>query len=216
MEQDKRYGLSLVKPYDDTIGPDAGYGRVLNPIGFAQRAAAVFQRNRENAAAEISGENTQDLGARGVLQAFDPKRVFAIARQGELGIGGDEAAHFISGHGRRGGDDREPGDAQHNPPVDPFRPGFFGHLTSYPPGHPAGARAASRRPARRSLPRASTPRRRPPQPPGARRCTLDRGIDALLAAVEDGDVALTLGAGNVWQAGEKLLARLRDGQAGKK
>ncbi len=46
--------------------------------------------------------------------------------------------------------------------------------------------------------------------------TLDRGIDALLAAVEDGDVALTLGAGNVWQAGEKLLARLRDGQAGKK
>ena len=41
--------------------------------------------------------------------------------------------------------------------------------------------------------------------------TLDRGVDALFRAAREGDVALTLGAGNVWQAGEKLLARLRGG-----
>ncbi len=35
--------------------------------------------------------------------------------------------------------------------------------------------------------------------------TLDRGVDALLAAASDGDLVLTLGAGNVWQAGEKVL-----------
>ena len=44
--------------------------------------------------------------------------------------------------------------------------------------------------------------------------TLDRGVDALFRAAREGDVALTLGAGNVWQAGEKLLARLRSGGAG--
>jgi UDP-N-acetylmuramate--alanine ligase len=38
--------------------------------------------------------------------------------------------------------------------------------------------------------------------------TLDRGVDALFAAAGDGDMVLTLGAGNVWQAGDKLLAKL--------
>ena len=42
--------------------------------------------------------------------------------------------------------------------------------------------------------------------------TLDRGVDALLDAAESGDAVVTLGAGNVWQAGEKLLARLRAGR----
>ncbi len=41
--------------------------------------------------------------------------------------------------------------------------------------------------------------------------TIDRGVDALLAAATDGDLVLTLGAGNVWQAGEKVLERLRAG-----
>ena len=42
--------------------------------------------------------------------------------------------------------------------------------------------------------------------------TLPRGVDALYNVARDGDMALTLGAGNVWQAGEMLLERLR-GQA---
>jgi UDP-N-acetylmuramate--alanine ligase len=42
--------------------------------------------------------------------------------------------------------------------------------------------------------------------------TLPRGVDALYRVAEDRDMALTLGAGNVWQAGEMLLERLR-GQA---
>jgi UDP-N-acetylmuramate--alanine ligase len=41
--------------------------------------------------------------------------------------------------------------------------------------------------------------------------TIDRGVEALLRAAQDGDVVVTLGAGNVWQAGEKVLARLRVG-----
>jgi UDP-N-acetylmuramate--alanine ligase len=41
--------------------------------------------------------------------------------------------------------------------------------------------------------------------------TIDRGVDALLGAAADGDLVLTLGAGNVWQAGEKVLQRLRAG-----
>jgi UDP-N-acetylmuramate--alanine ligase len=41
--------------------------------------------------------------------------------------------------------------------------------------------------------------------------TLDRGVDALLAAAGTDDLVLTLGAGNVWQAGEKVLERLRAG-----
>ena len=39
--------------------------------------------------------------------------------------------------------------------------------------------------------------------------TLARGVDALYSVAEDDDLALTLGAGNVWQAGEMLLERLR-------
>jgi UDP-N-acetylmuramate--alanine ligase len=39
--------------------------------------------------------------------------------------------------------------------------------------------------------------------------SLDRGVEALLAAAAEGDAVLTLGAGSVWQAGEKVLARLR-------
>ncbi len=41
--------------------------------------------------------------------------------------------------------------------------------------------------------------------------TIDRGVDALLHSAEEGDVVVTLGAGSVWQAGEKVLARLRAG-----
>jgi UDP-N-acetylmuramate--alanine ligase len=41
--------------------------------------------------------------------------------------------------------------------------------------------------------------------------TIDRGVDALLAAAGTDDLVLTLGAGNVWQAGEKVLERLRAG-----
>jgi UDP-N-acetylmuramate--alanine ligase len=40
--------------------------------------------------------------------------------------------------------------------------------------------------------------------------TMDRGVDALLAIAQDGDLVLTLGAGSVWQAGDKLLAKLRE------
>jgi UDP-N-acetylmuramate-alanine ligase len=36
-------------------------------------------------------------------------------------------------------------------------------------------------------------------------------VDALLHVAGEGDAVLTLGAGNVWQAGEKLLAQLRQG-----
>ena len=39
--------------------------------------------------------------------------------------------------------------------------------------------------------------------------TMDRAVEAVLSNVRDGDVVLTLGAGNVWQAGEKILERLR-------
>ena len=39
--------------------------------------------------------------------------------------------------------------------------------------------------------------------------TLDAGVDALLRAAGEGDLILTLGAGNVWQAGEKVLEKLR-------
>jgi len=42
--------------------------------------------------------------------------------------------------------------------------------------------------------------------------TMDRGVDALLKVAQDGDLVLTLGAGSVWQAGDKLLARLREEQ----
>ena len=39
--------------------------------------------------------------------------------------------------------------------------------------------------------------------------TIDRGVEALLRVAREGDLVLTLGAGNVWQAGDLLLARLR-------
>jgi len=41
--------------------------------------------------------------------------------------------------------------------------------------------------------------------------TMDRGVEALLNTAQDGDAVLTLGAGSVWQAGEKVLARLQAG-----
>jgi len=41
--------------------------------------------------------------------------------------------------------------------------------------------------------------------------TIDAGVEALLRAAAPGDLVLTLGAGNVWQAGEKVLERLRAG-----
>jgi UDP-N-acetylmuramate--alanine ligase len=41
--------------------------------------------------------------------------------------------------------------------------------------------------------------------------SIDRGVEALLAVAAEGDLVLTLGAGNVWQAGEKVLERLRAG-----
>jgi UDP-N-acetylmuramate--alanine ligase len=39
--------------------------------------------------------------------------------------------------------------------------------------------------------------------------TIDRGVAALANVVREGDAVLTLGAGNVWQAGDKLLEKLR-------
>ncbi|HWQ52785.1 MAG TPA: UDP-N-acetylmuramate--L-alanine ligase [Bryobacteraceae bacterium] len=41
--------------------------------------------------------------------------------------------------------------------------------------------------------------------------TIDCGVEALAGVAEEGDLVLTLGAGNVWQAGDALLARLRNG-----
>jgi UDP-N-acetylmuramate--alanine ligase len=43
--------------------------------------------------------------------------------------------------------------------------------------------------------------------------TIDRAVDAVMAAIEPGDAVLTLGAGNVWQAGDRVLARLQAGAA---
>ena len=40
--------------------------------------------------------------------------------------------------------------------------------------------------------------------------SLDNAVDAALAAAQPGDCILTLGAGNVWQAGERLLDRLAE------
>jgi UDP-N-acetylmuramate--alanine ligase len=41
--------------------------------------------------------------------------------------------------------------------------------------------------------------------------TQERGVEALLEAAREGDLVLTLGAGNVWQAGDAVLERLRNG-----
>jgi UDP-N-acetylmuramate--alanine ligase len=40
--------------------------------------------------------------------------------------------------------------------------------------------------------------------------TIERSVDAVFGNVRDKDLVLTLGAGNVWQAGERLLERLRE------
>jgi UDP-N-acetylmuramate--alanine ligase len=42
--------------------------------------------------------------------------------------------------------------------------------------------------------------------------SIDNAVEAVLRNAQAGDLVLTLGAGNVWQAGEKLLARLREGR----
>ncbi len=42
--------------------------------------------------------------------------------------------------------------------------------------------------------------------------TIDNAVEAVLRNAQAGDLVLTLGAGNVWQAGEKLLAKLREGR----
>ena len=39
--------------------------------------------------------------------------------------------------------------------------------------------------------------------------TIDRGVMALAGVAQDGDAVVTLGAGNVWQAGDRLLEKLR-------
>jgi UDP-N-acetylmuramate--alanine ligase len=44
--------------------------------------------------------------------------------------------------------------------------------------------------------------------------SIARGVDAVLRAAEPGDLVLTLGAGNVWQAGDLVLAGLRSAASG--
>jgi UDP-N-acetylmuramate--alanine ligase len=39
--------------------------------------------------------------------------------------------------------------------------------------------------------------------------TIDNAVDMVAAQVQPGDAVVTLGAGTVWQAGDKLLAKLR-------
>jgi UDP-N-acetylmuramate--alanine ligase len=39
--------------------------------------------------------------------------------------------------------------------------------------------------------------------------TIDRGVETILKLAQEGDLVLTLGAGNVWQAGDLLLACLK-------
>ncbi|MGD0201509.1 MAG: UDP-N-acetylmuramate--L-alanine ligase [Bryobacteraceae bacterium] len=41
--------------------------------------------------------------------------------------------------------------------------------------------------------------------------TIDRAVESVLAAAREGDLVVTQGAGNVWQAGERILERLRGG-----
>ncbi|MEX2263468.1 MAG: UDP-N-acetylmuramate--L-alanine ligase [Bryobacteraceae bacterium] len=38
--------------------------------------------------------------------------------------------------------------------------------------------------------------------------TIEKGVDAVVEAAQEGDIVLTLGAGNVWQAGDRILERL--------
>jgi UDP-N-acetylmuramate--alanine ligase len=42
--------------------------------------------------------------------------------------------------------------------------------------------------------------------------TMAHAVDRAMEALEEGDLVLTLGAGNVWQAGDLILARLRGGR----
>ena len=39
--------------------------------------------------------------------------------------------------------------------------------------------------------------------------SIDKAVDSVLAIAQDGDMVLTLGAGSVWQAGDRILERLR-------
>jgi UDP-N-acetylmuramate-alanine ligase len=41
--------------------------------------------------------------------------------------------------------------------------------------------------------------------------SLDEGIEAVASSAEPGDLIITLGAGNVSQAAEKILDKLREG-----
>jgi UDP-N-acetylmuramate--alanine ligase len=41
--------------------------------------------------------------------------------------------------------------------------------------------------------------------------TMENAVEAVLAIAEKDDAVLTLGAGNVWQAGDRILERLRGG-----
>jgi UDP-N-acetylmuramate--alanine ligase len=41
--------------------------------------------------------------------------------------------------------------------------------------------------------------------------SVDNAVNAILANAREGDVVMTLGAGNVWQAGDRILSRLREG-----
>ena len=43
--------------------------------------------------------------------------------------------------------------------------------------------------------------------------TIDRAVESVAAVAQEGDLVLTLGAGNVWQAGERLLEKLRQPEA---
>jgi len=41
--------------------------------------------------------------------------------------------------------------------------------------------------------------------------SIDSAVEAVAGEVQPGDLVMTLGAGNVWQAGDRLLERLREG-----
>jgi UDP-N-acetylmuramate--alanine ligase len=46
--------------------------------------------------------------------------------------------------------------------------------------------------------------------------TAEQAVEAVLKDVEEGDAVLTLGAGNVWQTGDRILSRLRGDEDGPK
>jgi UDP-N-acetylmuramate--alanine ligase len=43
--------------------------------------------------------------------------------------------------------------------------------------------------------------------------SIENAATAVLANAREGDAVMTLGAGNVWQAGDQLLERLREGSS---